>query len=94
MVCTGTDDEAARKLYGQLPTGGGTPPPPRTSADAAFVMDFESRFNDPAGQWSVQEGERYAKILAGTQLLHAMARNSQHFQRAGITPEVVEKGLK
>jgi hypothetical protein len=94
-MTTNADDDAAKKLYGPTGTNGsGTPPPPRSSDNAAFVKDFEQRFNDPNGQYSTQEVERYAKILSGTNVVRKMAQFSQHFERAGITPEVVEKATR
>jgi hypothetical protein len=95
MTAASTDeDEAAKRMYGAPIQGGGTPPGPRQSDDAAFVKDFEVRFNDPAKAYTLQEAEKYARILAGTQVTRAMAKNSQHFQRAGITPEAVEKATR
>jgi hypothetical protein len=94
-AASNADDDAAKKLYGPTGTnGGGAPPPPRSSENAAFVKDFEQRFNDPNGQYSTQEVERYAKILSGTNVVRKMAQFSQHFERAGITPEVVEKATR
>src|SRR5487761_848473 len=84
----------ADKLYGEpIRPGGGTPPPPRETDDAKFVKDFEVRYNDPAASYSVAEAQRYAKILASTSVIKSMAENSQHFRRANITPEKVDREL-
>lgn len=93
-AASNADDDAAAKLYGKPVNGGGAPPPPRMNDNDKFVKDFEQRFNDPAGSYSTQEAERYAKILAGTNVVRKMAQFSQHFERAGITPEMVEKANK
>lgn len=84
------DDDAARRLYGEPAHGGGNPPPPRTTDEEKFIEDFQKRFEDPAGVFSVQEVQKYGQILGGHKLLHGMARNSQIFERHGITPEVVK----
>jgi hypothetical protein len=84
----------AERLYGDpVRPGGGTPPPPRQTDDEKFVKDFETRYNDPAGQYSKAEAERYAKVLASTSVIKSLAENSQHFKRAGITPEKVDREL-
>jgi hypothetical protein len=84
----------ADRLYGDpIRPGGGTPPPPRQTDDEKFVKDFETRYNDPAGAYSIAEAKRYATILASTSVIKSMAENSQHFKRAGITPEKVDQEL-
>jgi hypothetical protein len=85
------DDDAARRLYGEPAHGGGTPPPPRSSDEEKWLADFQARFDDPTAQFSVREVEKYAQILGGHKLLHGLARNSQIFDRHGITPEVVKQ---
>jgi hypothetical protein len=85
------DDDAARRLYGEPAHGGGQPPPPRSSDEEKWLADFQGRFDDPTAQFSVREVEKYAQILGGHKLLHGMARNSQIFERHGITPAIVEQ---
>jgi len=89
------DDEGARKLYGQPANGGGTPPGPRSSEDEKWLNDFQSRFNDEAGTFSVGEVKKYGEMLGGAHLLHNLSETSRIFRRHGITPELVaehEKG--
>jgi hypothetical protein len=85
------DDDAARRLYGEPAHGGGQPPPPRSSDEERWLGDFQGRFDDPSATFSVAEVKRYAEILGGHKLLHGMARNSQIFERHGITPAIVEQ---
>lgn len=85
------DDDAARRLYGDPAHGGGSPPPPRTTEDEKWLADFQGRFDDPAGTFSVQEVKKYAEVLGGHKLLHGLARNSPIFERNGITPEIVRQ---
>jgi len=93
-LTAGNSNPEADRIYGDpIRPGGGTPPPPRQTDDEKFVKDFETRYNDPAGSYSKAEAERYAKVLASTSVLKSLAENSQHFKRAGITPEMVDKEL-
>ncbi len=85
------DDDAARRLYGEPAHGGGQPPPPRSSDEEKWLDDFQHRFDDPSATFSVGEVTKYAQILGGHKLLHGMARNSQIFERNGITPEIVKQ---
>lgn len=85
------DDDAARRLYGEPAHGGGSPPPPRSTDEEKFLADFQSRFEDPSANFSVQEVKKYAEILGGHKLLHGLARYSPIFERNGITPEVVRQ---
>ena len=85
------DDEAFRQRWGAPPPGGGSPPPPRSNDEEKWLADFQARFDDPSANFSVQEVSKFAQILGGHKLLHGLARNSQIFDRAGITPEVVEQ---
>lgn len=83
------DDEAAKKLYGNLPNGGGTPPGPKSSEDEKWLDDFQKRFDDPSASFSVREVEKYGQILGGAHMLHNLAETSRIFKRHGITPELV-----
>lgn len=85
------EDEGAIRLYGKAANGGGQPPPPRTSDEEKWLEDFQGRFEDPSSTFSVGEVTKYAQILGGHKLLHGLARNSQIFERHGITPEVVKQ---
>ncbi|MFI5259846.1 MAG: hypothetical protein ACHQ01_09610 [Candidatus Limnocylindrales bacterium] len=94
----------AERLYGrdgdQVRPGGseGNVGRPRsTNGDDAFVADFAQRFNSKTARHSAMqpvstaEVQRYVQILAGANLTQAMAETSQHFKRAGISPDVVRK---
>ena len=90
------DDEAFQQKWGAPPSGGGgpggaVPNGARPSEEETFISGFQSRFDDPSGQVSVREIERYGRILGGAHLLHNMAEVSQIFRRHGITPEVVDQ---
>jgi hypothetical protein len=85
------DDEAARKLYGNLPNGGGQPPGPKNSEQEKWLEDFQKRFDDESGTFSVGEVRKYGEILGGAHLLHNLADTSRIFKRHGITPELVDQ---
>jgi hypothetical protein len=86
-----SDDQSARRLYGDpVGNGGGNPPPPRTTQDQEWLGDFQRRFEgEGTGQVSIQEIEKYARILGGNHLARELARNSNIFRRNGITEEMV-----
>ena len=85
----GADDDAARRLYGNpIGNGGGNPPPPRATADQQFIDDFQRRFEgEGTAQVTLQEIERYQRLLGGNHLAREVVRNSNIFRRAGITEQ-------
>jgi len=90
------DDNAAATLYGDAAIGGGAPGGAaphgaRPNEDERWIGDFQQRFDDPSGQISVREVEKYGRMLGGAHLLHNMAEVSQIFRRHGITPEAVTR---
>src|SRR5258708_6738670 len=85
------EDDAAERLYGKPANGGGQPPPPRSSDEEKWLEDFQRRFESEGETFSVGEVKKYAEILGGHKLLHGLARNSQIFERNGITPAAVKQ---
>lgn len=85
------DDEAALRMYGTpVGNGGGSPPPPRSTEDQKFIDDFQRRFEgEGTGQVTLQEIDKYARILGGNHLTRELARNSNIFRRHGITEDMV-----